>query len=93
MLSTSRFDDAGITMHVVKRTQQGASGPAVSYCVEVASDQPRPQLVLHWAVNDWALPAQVGGWAARLGGWGWQQQWLGFLSCAARSGSCSLGAC
>ncbi|EFN54548.1 hypothetical protein CHLNCDRAFT_135335 [Chlorella variabilis] len=58
VLSTSRFDDAGITMHVVKRTQQGASGPAVSYCVEVASDQPRPQLVLHWAVNDWALPAQ-----------------------------------
>jgi hypothetical protein len=55
VLSTSRYDDQGITMNVVKRTQQGA----VTYNVEVASDNQRPDCVLHWAVNDWALPAQV----------------------------------
>ncbi|KAI3425011.1 hypothetical protein D9Q98_008393 [Chlorella vulgaris] len=54
VLSTSRYDDQGITMNVVKRTQQGA----VTYNVEVASDNQRPDCVLHWAVNDWALPAQ-----------------------------------
>jgi hypothetical protein len=47
-------------MHVVKRTQQGASGPQVTYCVEVASDWERPALVVHWAQNDWQLPPQVG---------------------------------
>lgn len=26
--------------------------------VEVRADQPRPDLVLHWAVNDWQLPPE-----------------------------------
>lgn len=64
VLSTARFDDAGITLHSVKRT----TGGAVSYSVEVSSDNPRPNAVLHWAVNDWALPPQVHAWRR---GWGW----------------------
>lgn len=78
MLSTSRFDDAGISMRVVQRS----GGPGgITYVVEVTSDTPRPNAVLHWAVNDWTLPPQVrqagcSGWQSwgcvrvRLGGAG-----------------------
>ncbi|PRW45423.1 Carbohydrate-Binding Module Family 45 [Chlorella sorokiniana] len=55
VLSTSRFDDAGLTMHVVKRSHGDAG---VTYSMEVSMDHPRPGCVLHWAVNDWLLPAR-----------------------------------
>ncbi|GAB4813755.1 hypothetical protein N2152v2_000801 [Parachlorella kessleri] len=29
-----------------------------SYLVEVVADHPRPELVMHWAVEDWRLPAR-----------------------------------
>ncbi|KAL4424419.1 hypothetical protein ABPG77_005662 [Micractinium sp. CCAP 211/92] len=54
-LSRSRFDDVGITMRALRRTS--ADG-AISYAVEVFSDWPRPNAVLHWAANDWELPPQ-----------------------------------
>lgn len=41
----------------VKRSR-GEAG--CSYSMEVVMDQPRPACVLHWAVNDWTLPPQVG---------------------------------
>lgn len=94
-LSTSRFDDAGITMRVLRRTS--AEG-AISYSVEVHSDEARPNLVLHWAVNDWELPPQVclpglhsngaGAVAGWLDGAGcWLPHWAGdeCLGAAGRS--------
>ncbi len=31
--------------------------------MEIAADKPRPDLVLHWAVNDWQLPPEA-AWPA-----------------------------
>ena len=53
-LSSTRYDDAGLSVRVTKV----GSGADASYRVDVHSDTPRPELVLHWAVNDWALPPQ-----------------------------------
>ena len=59
MLSTARFDEPGIGMRVVRR--------GGAYSVEVTSDWPRPNAVLHWACNDWTLPPQVGAAPRRAG--------------------------
>ena len=58
-------DDAGISMRVVRRGADASQ----SYVVEVTSHEPRPNAVLHWAVDDWVLPARVGG--------GWVGRWVG----------------
>ncbi|PSC73883.1 ABC transporter A family member 2 isoform B [Micractinium conductrix] len=53
-LSRSVNDDAGISMRVVRRGADASQ----SYVVEVTSHEPRPNAVLHWAVDDWVLPAR-----------------------------------
>jgi alpha-glucan,water dikinase len=51
VLSAKTYADAGISITV---THAGGA-----FTVDVAALAPRPDLILHWGVNDWELPAEA----------------------------------
>lgn len=51
VLSTSTLEDAGLTVTVTRRGGQ--------YVVDLSTQEARPGLVLHWAVNEWSPPTEA----------------------------------